>query len=307
MATSTAAAGATLVLLVACVGARRGDLRGHVVIDGSSTVAPISEAVAEEFNAEQTGVDVSVGTSGTGGGFKKFCSGEIDIADASRPIKDEEKQACAAEGVEYLELRVALDGLAIVTSGDNDFVECLTLDQLRTIFEEGGADRWSEVDPSFPDERIAVFAPGTDSGTYDFFVEEVLGEDVAPRRDYQASEDDNTLVQGIQGEDNSWGFFGFAYYVENRDALKAIAVGETPDRCVALGNRTVLSGEYPLSRPLFVYVKAAALEREEVREFVRFYLELAPELVGEVGYTQAPDEDYEKGLAELARYEVAAG
>lgn len=291
---------ASLALVGACGGgSTSGELSGNVVIDGSSTVAPVSEAVAEEFNAEQPGVDVSVGTSGTGGGFKKFCAGEIDIADASRAIKDEEKAACAAKGVEYLELRVGLDGLAVVTSAKNEFLECLTLAQLATIFKAGGASRWNEVDPSFPNENIAIFAPGTDSGTYDFFVEEVLGEDVAPRTDYQASEDDNTLVQGIQGEENSWGFFGFAYYTENKESLKAVEVGETAADCTAPSDETVLSGEYPLSRPLFIYVKTSSLARPEMAEFVRFYLEVTPDLIADVGYTEAPAEDYEKGLTEL--------
>ncbi|MBW3615774.1 MAG: substrate-binding domain-containing protein, partial [Actinobacteria bacterium] len=192
-------------------------LSGSISIDGSSTVAPVSEAIAEEFRKQQSGVNVAVGTSGTGGGFKKFCANEIDIAGASRPIKEEENKACAAAGVEFTEFRVGLDGLAIVTSAENKFVECLSLEQLATIFKQGGATTWNQVDPKFPNEKIAIFAPGTDSGTYDFFVEEVLGdpkkpESLKPRSDYTASEDDNTLVQGIKGEKNSFGFFGFAYF-----------------------------------------------------------------------------------------------
>ena len=284
------------------------DLSGSVVIDGSSTVAPISEAVAEEFNAEQPGVKVSVGTSGTGGGFKRFCADEIDISDASRAIKDEEKAACAAKGVEYLELRIGLDGLAVVTSADNTFVECLSLEQLAAIFKDGGASTWDQVDPEFPKEKIAIFAPGTDSGTYDFFVEEVLGEDGKPRTDYQASEDDNTLVQGIEGEKNSWGYFGFAYFQENEEGLKDIKVSEDEGgKCVAPSDETVLSGDYPLSRPLYIYAKKTSLERPEVREFVRYYLETTPDLIGDVGYTPAPEEDYTDGLAELEESEVAGG
>ena len=295
--------------LAACGGGGSGgggDLSGSVVIDGSSTVAPISEAVAEEFNAEEPDVRVSVGTSGTGGGFKRFCADEIDVADASRAIKDEEKAACAAKGVEYLEFRIGLDGLAVVTSADNTFVECLSFEQLAAIFKDGGASTWDQVDPTFPKERIAVFAPGTDSGTYDFFVEEVLGEDVKARTDYQASEDDNTLVQGIEGEKNSWGYFGFAYFKENEEGLKAVEVSEDAGgECVAPSDDTVRSGEYPLSRPLFVYVKKASVERPEVREFVRFYLELTPELIGDVGYTAAPEDDYTDGLARLEEIEVS--
>lgn len=311
-ARALAVAGAAALVLGACggdddagggVGAGgEGELSGSITIDGSSTVAPLSEAIAEEFRNVEPGVNVSVGTSGTGGGFKKFCAGEIDIADASRPIKAEEVAACEAAGVEFTELRVGLDGLAIVTSAENDFLECLSIEQLATIFKQGGATTWDEVDPSFPAERIAIFAPGSDSGTYDFFVEEVLGApgeegSLPPRTDYTASEDDNTLVQGITGERNSWGYFGFAYFSENDSVLKAIEVRSEDGACVAPSDETVESGDYVLGRPLFIYVKDAALARPEVQEFVRFYLETTPELIGDVGYTASPAEDYEKGLA----------
>ncbi len=285
-------------------GKQAADLSGSIVVDGSSTVAPISEAIAEEFRTEQSGVEVSVGTAGTGGGFKKFCAGETDISDASRPIKDEEKQACAAGGVEYTEFRVGLDGLAVVTSAKNTFLECLSEKQMAEIFKEGGAKTWDQVDPKFPKEAIAIFAPGTDSGTYDFFVEEVLGdpkkpESLKPRADYTASEDDNTLVQGIKGEKNSWGYFGFAYFKENEAVLKDIKVSGDDGTCVAPSDETVESGEYPLSRPLFIYVKNASLARPEVKEFVRFYLETTPGLIKDVGYAPAPASDYEGGLAKL--------
>ena len=275
------------------------ELSGQITVDGSSTVAPISEAIAEEFRAEQSGVEVTVGTSGTGGGFTKFCADEIDIADASRPIKDEEIAACKTKGVEYTEFRVGLDGLAIVTSADNEFLECLSLEQMATIFKEGGATTWDQVDAEFPKEPIEIFAPGTDSGTYDFFVEETLGEDLKPRTDYTASEDDNTLVQGIAGEANSWGYFGFAYFKENEDKLKDVKVSGEDGTCVEPSDETVESGDYPLSRPLFIYVNNAALERPEVEGFVRFYLETTPDLITDVGYTPAPSEDYDKGLAAL--------
>ena len=279
-------------------------LSGTIVIDGSSTVAPVSEAIAEEFRSEQSGVQVSVGTSGTGGGFKKFCNNEIDISDASRAIKEEEVAACKEAGVEYTEFRIGLDGLAIVTSSENEFVECLSLEQLGTIFKEGGASTWNQVDPKFPAEKIAIFAPGTDSGTYDFFVEEVLGKpdeegSIKPRTDYTASEDDNTLVQGIKGEKNSWGYFGFAYFAENKEVLKEIKVSGDEGSCVEPSNETVESGDYPLSRPLFIYAKNSSLARPEVEEFVRFYLETTPDLITDVGYTPAPAEDYEKGLTAL--------
>ena len=282
-----------------------GELSGAIAIDGSSTVAPVTEAVAEEFRGEQPDVDVSTGTSGTGGGFKKFCADEIDIADASRAIKDDEKAACAAKGVEYTEFRIGLDGLAVVTSAENKFVECLDFDQMKTIFMEGGAKTWDQVDATFPKEEIDIFAPGTDSGTYDFFVEEILGapdkpDSTKPRSDYTASENDNTLVQGIEGEANSWGYFGFAYYQENKARLKDIAVAEEKGgECVQPSAETVESGDYPLSRPLFIYVKNTSLDRPEVEAFVRFYLETTPELIAEVGYVAAPDKDYEDGLAKL--------
>ena len=300
---------AAVVFLGACggdddAGGAGGGLAGSITIDGSSTVAPISEAIAEEFRTVQSGVEVSVGTSGTGGGFKKFCAGEIDIADASRPIKDEERQECEAARIGYTELRVGLDGLAVVTSAENEFLECLTLEQLATIFREGGATRWNEVDPTLPAEPISIFAPGTDSGTYDFFVEEVLGNPDEPgtpraRTDYTASEDDNTLVQGIKGEKNSWGFFGYAYFSENESVLKDLEVAGEDGTCVAPSNETVESGAYPLSRPLFIYVTNAALARPAVEEFVRFYLEVTPDVITDVGYTPAPAEDYEKGLDQL--------
>ena len=282
-------------------GRDQGALSGNISIDGSSTVAPISEAISEEYRDEQPGVNAAVGTSGTGGGFKKFCANEIDIAGASRAIKAEEQQACAAAGVEFLELRVGLDGLAIVTSARNNFLECLSTEQLASIFKEGGATTWDQVDPKFPKEKIAIFAPGTDSGTYDFFVEEVLGDpkkpdSLKPRSDYTASEEDNVLVQGIEGEKNSWGYFGLAYFTGNKGRLKAIEVAERGGPCIEATDKTVESGDYPLSRPLFIYVKKASLARPEVKSFVTFYLETTPSLITDVGYTPAPKADYQRGL-----------
>jgi phosphate transport system substrate-binding protein len=280
-------------------------LSGAVAIDGSSTVAPISEAVAEEFKKEQSGVNVTVGTSGTGGGFTAFCAGKTDISDASREIKDEEKQACQAKNIQYTELRIGLDGLAVVTSAQNKFLDTLSFPQLAKIFGQPGAKTWNEVDPKFPKEKIEIFAPGTDSGTYDFFVEEVLPEDEGkkPRTDYTASEDDNTLVQGIEGEPNSWGYFGYAYFAANQDKLKDIKITEKDGQPgVAPTNETVLSGDYPLSRPLFIYVKNDSMKKKEVYEFVKFYLENAPTLVPEVGYVKAPDEDYSKGLQAIQQF-----
>jgi phosphate transport system substrate-binding protein len=313
-----------LALAVALVGAACGSgddnsgsssggatkLSGKVVADGSSTVAPISEAVAEEFKKDQSGVNVSVGTSGTGGGFTKFCAGETDISDASREIKDEEAQACQSKGIQYTEVKVGLDGLAVVTSTQNKFLDTLSFDQLAKIFQKGGAKTWNQVDPKFPNAPIAIFAPDTDSGTYDFFNEKVLGDPKKggkePRSDYTASADDNTLVQGIAGEENSWGYFGYAYFAQNKDKLKDIKISEKAGQPgVSPTDETVLSGDYPLSRPLFLYVKNDSLKRPEVYGFVKFYLEQAPALVPQVGYVKLPDTDYTTGLDSIKQFAPA--
>ena len=293
-----------LFATMACGGASTGgdsSTAGDISIDGSSTVAPLTEAIAEEYRAEAPEVDVTVATSGTGGGFAKFCAGETDISNASRAISEEEAAACEKSGVTYEEIRVGLDGVAVVTSAETDFVDCLSFDHLRRIWGEPGAQRWSDVDPSFPDEALAVFAPDAESGTYDFFNEEVLGdpdEDATPepRTRYTASADDNVLVRGIAGEANSWGFFGFAYFQENEESLRAIAVKDDSGDCVKPSEETIATGDYPLSRPLFIYVTRDSLEQEHVRDFVTFYLETTPEVIEEVGYVPAPEEDYEKGL-----------
>ena len=284
-------------------GSGEASLSGSITIDGSSTVAPVSEAVAEEFRKEQSGVQVTVGTSGTGGGFTKFCAGETDISDASRPIEDEEKAACEAKGIKYQEFRIGLDGLAVVSSAQNQFVDTLTFEQLATIFEQGGATTWNQVDSKFPNEKIAIFGPDTESGTYDFFNEEVLGDPEEggkkPRSDYTASSDDNTLVQGIEGEANSWGYFGFAYYQNNKEGLKIIKIAEKGATGIEPTAETIESGDYPLSRPLFIYVKEDSLRKPEVGQFVKFYLEQTPQLIADVGYVAAPQEDYTQGLSKL--------
>ncbi|HVG65369.1 MAG TPA: PstS family phosphate ABC transporter substrate-binding protein [Actinomycetota bacterium] len=280
------------------------NLSGSIVIDGSSTVAPISEAITEEFRKEQSGVQVTVGTSGTGGGFTKFCAGETDIQDASRPITDEEKAACETKGIKYQEFRIGLDGLAVVSSAQNQFVTQLNFDQLAEIWKEGGAKTWNQVDSKFPNEKLAIFAPDTESGTYDFFTEQVLGNPdegaPKPRSDYTASSDDNTLVQGIEGEANSWGYFGFAYYQNNKEGLKDIAISkEAGGPFITPSAETIESGEYPLSRPLFIYVKEDSLKKPEVGQYVKFYLEQTPQIIADVGYVPAPSEDYTQGLAKL--------
>jgi len=293
-------AATTLALLAACGGDdsadgngasdNLGDLKGDVLVDGSSTVYPITEAVAEEFLAVAPDVRVTVGVSGTGGGFKKFCAGETDISDASRPIKQSEIEACAANGVEYIQVLIGLDGLAVVTSKDNTFLGAgLTAEQLATIFgaeSEGKVTRWSQVDPTWPDQEIDIYAPDTDSGTFDFFNEVITNGVGGSRADYTASTDDNVLVVGIAGGENTIGYFGYAYFAENRDKLQDIPVNG-----VAPSDETVADGSYLLSRPLFLYVRTDALrEKAQVREFVRFYLseEIIP-LVGEVGYTGVTD------------------
>ena len=268
-------------------------LSGTIEIDGSSTVFPVSEAVAEEFHKIHPDVRVNVGVSGTGGGFKRFTVGETDISDASRPIKDSEAQAAADNRIEYYPLRVALDGLSVMVSPDNDFVVCLTTEQLKMIWEPGSTvTNWSDVDPSWPSSKIALYGPDTDSGTFDYFTEEVMGEAQLSRPDYTASADDNVLVQGIAGGKYSLGYFGYAYYQENQDKLKLVAV-DSGNGCVQPTSETIENGSYsPLSRPLFIYVSKASIERPEVKVFVEFYLDNAAELAQEVGYIRLGEAEY---------------
>lgn len=288
---------AVLVLGVACgPGARGGggggDLSGAVNIDGSSTVFPITQAVAEEWGAVQPDVQISVGVSGTGGGFEKFCRGETDISNASRPIDpEEEAPVCEENGVEYLELPVAMDGLSVVANPENDFVDCLTVEELKTIWEPGSeVDTWSEVRDGFPDQPVALYGPGTDSGTFDYFTDAIVGEEGASRSDYTASEDDNVLVQGVAGDANALGYFGFAYFEQNQDKVRAVAV-DGGDGCVEPTRETIVSGEYaPLSRPIFIYVGKDAARRPEVSAFVDFYLESVQDLVPSVGYVALPED-----------------
>ncbi len=275
-------------------------LSGDIIADGSSTVFPITEAMAEEFGAQHPDVRVSVGESGTGGGFKKFCNNETDISDASRPIKDSEKELCAAAGVDYVEFKIGLDGITVVVNPANEFAACLTTDQLKALWNKDSTiSNWNQVDPSFPDQPITLYGPGTDSGTFDFFTEAINGTAKDSRADYTASEDDNVLVQGIAGDPNALGYFGLAYFVENQDKLKEVAV-DAGTGCVTPSYETVADGTYtPLSRPLFIYVKKSALARPEVFEFVKFYLQNAPELVKEVGYINVDQSVYDADLQTL--------
>lgn len=274
-------------------------LQGEIAVDGSSTVYPIMEAVVEEFGMTQPGVQVSVGSSGTGGGFKAFIAGETDLANASRPIKDEEKAGLEEAGIEYTEFKIANDGLTVVINKENDWVDYLTVDELKKLWvEDGTVKKWSDIRPEWPEKEIKFYSPGTDSGTYDYFNEVILEE--APIYEKATlSEDDNVLVQGVTGDENAIGYFGFAYYYENKDNLKVVPI-DGGNGAVEPTHDTVESGEYaPLSRPLFTYVKNESVKKEEVYEFVKFTLENAAELSEEVGYVKLKDEDYEAALETL--------
>ncbi len=276
-------------------------LSGFIKADGSSTVFPITEAVAEEFQSGNRNVKVTVGISGTGGGFKKFTAGETDISDASRPIKGTEKEDAIKNGIEYVEFKVALDGLAVLVNPANTWVDCMTTVELRKIWEPGSqVNNWNQVRPNFPSLTLRLYGPGTDSGTFDHFTEAINGKEDASRGDYTASEDDNLLVQGVAGDKGALGYFGYAYYVENQSRLKVVAI-DSGKGCVLPSDKTVEDGTYaPLSRPIFIYAGKRSLQRPEVAEFVKFYLTQAPKLVPLVGYTPLPKAEYDKGLAALA-------
>ena len=251
-----------------------GDLSGDIRIDGSSTVGPFAQAAAEEFQAQNPDVKITVGTSGTGGGFEKFCAGETDISDASRPIDEEEEvPICEKNSVTYKEVQVANDGISVVTN-PNLKVDCLTTEQLKQVWEQGSkVKNLSEVDPSLPDGELSLFGPGTDSGTFEFFTEEINGEEGNTRKDYQPSEDDNVLVQGVAGEDGGMGYFGFSYYEQNQDKLNLVGV-DSGDGCIRPSNETIADGSYtPLSRPLFMYPSDKALKEPQVKAFMDYVVE----------------------------------
>jgi len=285
------------VLTAACGGGESTDsgsdgqnLSGTIKVDGSSTVAPLSEAAAEFFRADNSGVQVTVGTSGTGGGFEKFCNGETDISDASRPIKDKEKSACAAKGVVFDEFTVANDALTVVVNKDNDWIECITVEQLKKIWEpDSKVNNWNQVDPKFPDVDLKLFGAGTDSGTFDYFTDEINGEEGASRTDYNATEDDNVTVTGVSGDKGGLGYFGFSYFEENEDKLKALKV-DGGDGCVEPSVATVQDGSYkPLARPLFIYPTAALLARPEGAAFLEFFAENATEIAEEARFVPLTD------------------
>lgn len=270
---------------------------GSVTIDGSSTVFPIMEAIAEEYNMEQPKMKVSVASSGTGGGFKAFIAGETDISTASRPIKDEEKQKLEEAGIEFTEFEIAKDGLSIVVNKENDWVDSLTIDELKKMWlEDGTVKKWSDIREEWPEKEIKFYSPGTDSGTFDYFDEVILEEKPIVEK-ATLSEDDNILVQGVTGDKNAIGYFGYAYYLENKDELKVVPI-DGGSGAVEPTNKTVESGEYsPLSRPLFIYVKNESVKKEEVYDFVKFALENAGTLSEDVGYVKLPS--YDEALTKL--------
>ncbi len=279
-----------------------------IKIDGSSTVFPITEAVAEEYQKSKKGVvRVTVGISGTGGGFKKFCRGEIDLANASRPILKKEMDACKAAGIEYYELPVAYDALTVMVNPKNDWINSMTVADLKKIWgpgAQGKITRWNQVNPKWPDAPLKLYGAGSDSGTFDYFTEAVVGKAKSSRGDYTASEDDNVLVQGISNDKNALGYFGFAYYAENQKKLKAVAIdgGKGP---VLPSPQTVEDGTYqPLARPIFIYVSKKAAVKPEVKEFVEFYLKQAPPLVRQVKYIPLPPKAYTLALEHFHKGKV---
>lgn len=284
-------------------------LTGEIKVDGSSTVYPITEAIAEEFRTSQPAVRVTVGVSGTGGGFKKFGRGEIDINNASRPIKEKEAQVCQESNIQYLDLKVAFDGLAVIVNKENTWIESITVQELKMLWEpaaQGKITKWNQIRKEWPNEEIHLYGPGVASGTYDYFTEVVVGESGSSRGDYTASEDDNVLVQGIMGDKNAIGFFGYAYFVENSANLKLVGV-DNGKGAVLPSEETIRTGTYaPLARPVFVYVTSTAAKRAEVTAFLTFYLENAGTIVSEVGYVPLPAEDYKESLKRLAAFTAPA-
>lgn len=295
----TLAAGLCLCL-AACGGSNSDGLSGEIKVNGSSTVYPISQQVAEEFNAAHPGVIISVGQEGTGSGFKKFATGETAVSDASRPIKPNEDEKMRAAGIPYIELPVAYDGLSIVVNPGNTWTKQLTLDQLKLIFleaenPEDKVNSWNDVDPSWPDTKIKMFIPGVQSGTFDYFKEVVAGKKDSIRGDVTASENDNVIVTGLTGDPGAIGFFGAAYYFENRDKVKAIPIINDKGDPVLPTPETIESGEYnPFSRPLFIYVRADMLDQPEVAAFIEYYLQDAPEFAEESGYVALPEIIYDR-------------
>lgn len=294
----------THILATAALAAAAGGAHAQkiVKIDGSSTVFPPTEAVAEDFQKSKKGaVQVTVGISGTGGGFKKFCRGEIDISNASRPILKKEMDECAKAGIKYIELPIGFDALTVVAHPQNKFLRQISVDELKKIWEpaaQGKITRWNQVNPAWPDAPIKLFGAGSDSGTFDYFTEAVVGKAKSSRGDYTASEDDNVLVQGVSRDVNAIGYFGYAYYYENSKKLRAVPIVEKAGKpAVSPSLETVMDGSYqPLARPIFIYVNAASANKPEVKEFVEYYLKNGKKLVAEVKYVPLSDKDYQHAL-----------
>lgn len=289
-------------------GSPQEQLSGPVVVDGSSTVQPLTAAAAELFQAEQSGVNVTVGTSGTGGGFKKFCAGETDISDASRAIKDDEKKLCTDKGINFSELQVANDALTVVVNKANDWVDCLTVEALKKMWEPNSAVKsWNQVDPKFPNEPLALYGAGTDSGTFDYFTAEIVGKEGESRTDYNPSEDDNVTVQGVAGAKGALGYFGFSYFEENADKLKAVKI-DGGKGCVEPSVATAQDGSYtPLSRPLYIYPSDTGLKKKQVLAFVEFYLAKNQEIVEAARFVPLTDEQQKKAQDELAALKSKLG
>lgn len=303
--------GAALAFLAATVGlsvpAIQAQGQRTIKIDGSSTVYPITEAVAEEFQKANKGIQVTVGVSGTGGGFKKFCRGETDISNASRPISKTEMQECAGKGIKYMELPVAYDALTVVVNSQNTWAKSLTVAELKKMWEpgaQGKINNWSQIRSGFPNAPLKLFGPGTASGTFDYFTEAIVGKAKSSRGDYTASEDDNVLVQGVTRDKNAIGYFGYAYYEENKSKLKAVPI-DGGKGAVLPSSQAVQNGTYqPLSRPLFIYVNAKSADKPEVKQFVEFYLKNAAKLTREVKYVALPAAAYTTAMGHFTKRRV---
>uniref|UniRef100_A0A7V4AMV7 Phosphate-binding protein n=2 Tax=Thermus tengchongensis TaxID=1214928 RepID=A0A7V4AMV7_9DEIN len=292
------------LLLLALAGTAMAQIRA----DGSSTVYPITQAVAEEFVTRNPQVRISVAFSGTGAGFSKFCRGETDISNASRPIRKSEMEACQKAGIQFVEIPIAFDALTVMVNRQNTWAQCLTTAQLRSIWEPNAkVNFWKDLNPAWPNRRIVLFGPGTDSGTFDYFTEAIMGRAGSSRKDYFPSEDDNVILRGVIGNPYAMAYVGYAYYEENEDKVRALAI-DGGRGCVTPSRETVLNGTYtPLSRPLFIYVNAKSLERKEVRDFIDFYLSTAARrAIRATGYVELPDEAYRIGQALVARKKLGS-
>ena len=291
-----------LILCAISLFSKEGFARETIRIDGSSTVFPITEAVAEEFGKVYKKIRVTIGVSGTGGGFKKFIIGEIDINDASRKIKEGEERKAKKNKVEYIELPIAYDGISLVVSKENTWVDFFTRSELKKIWEPNSqVTKWSDIRPSWPKRKIRLYGPGTDSGTFDYFTKAINGKSHVSRSDYTKSEDDNVLVQGVSGDRDSLGYFGFAYYIENKNKIRAIAIKDKK-KAVLPSVKTINNGSYsPLSRPIFIYVRKKSLQNPSVYTFVKFYLNNASSLSKEVGYVPLPKNKYREGLEKIKK------